>query len=83
MGDRMDELKGKAKQGLGDVTGDEQMKQEGQGEEALARGKREVKIAAEQATGKLKEGLGRMTGDTGTEAQGDVDQMKGEAGRTG
>ncbi len=83
MGDRIEELKGKAKEGLGSLTGDEEMKNEGRGEAAMAKTKREVESAAKQAAGKVKERVGRLTGDEEMRARGKADDLEGEAGRTG
>lgn len=83
MTDRLDEWKGKAKQGVGDLTDDEKMKREGQAEEETAKAQREAKGAAEEGKGKAEETWGDITDDPERQAQGEAEQIKGEARRTG
>ncbi len=45
--------------------------------------KKKAKNLAEIAKGKLKETAGRTTGDTQLEAEGNVDQMKGNVKQAG
>ena len=83
MGDRMDEAKGNVKQGFGKATGNKDMEAEGKAEHDTAKGRREVKGAANQVKGSVKEGLGKVTGDDETRARGTADRLKGDAQRTG
>ena len=83
MSDRVDEWKGKAKQGVGDLTGDEQMKREGQAEEAEAKAEREAKGALEEGKGKAEETWGDITDDPEHQARGEAEQIKGDARRKG
>ena len=83
MGDRMDEMKGNIKQGVGKVTGDEDMQAEGQAEHDTAKASREIKGAGTELKGKVQEGVGKVTGDEETRARGIADQMKGKADRAG
>jgi len=83
MGDRMDEAKGNIKEGFGKVTGNEKMQAEGRAEHDTAKGRREVKGAANQVKGSVEEGLGRVTGDDETRARGTADRIKGDTQRTG
>lgn len=83
MGDRMDETKGSIKEGLGKVTGNQDMQAEGRAEHDTAKGRREVKGAANQIKGNIEEGLGKVTGDDETRARGTADRIKGDTQRTG
>lgn len=83
MGERMDELKGNVKQGVGNLAGDEQMQAEGRGEATAAKAGRETKGAVQETGGRLKEGLGSLTGNENLEAEGLGDRLKGEARRAG
>lgn len=83
MTDRVDEWKGKVKKGVGDLTGDEQMKREGQAEEAAAKAKREAEGALEQGKGKAEEAWGDITDDPERQASGEAEQTKGDIRRTG
>ena len=73
--------KGKVKEGVGHVTGDEQMEAEGEKDQAAAhvkqaaeKAKDAVKHGAEVAKGKVKEGVGRAAGTEHLTAEGQVDQ---------
>lgn len=83
MGDRMDETKGSIKEGFGKVTGNQDMQAEGRAEHDTAKGRREVKGAANQIKGNIEEGLGKVTGDDETRARGTADRIKGDTQRTG
>ena len=83
MSDRFDELKGNVKEGAGKVTGNTEMEAEGRGEKNMAKGRREVKGAANQAAGKIEQGVGRLTGDESTEARGSAKELKGDSQRAG
>jgi uncharacterized protein YjbJ (UPF0337 family) len=83
MSDRVDEAKGNLKQGVGKLTGNEDMQVEGQAESDAARARRQAKGAANQVKGNLEEGLGKVTGDDETRARGTADRIKGDAQRTG
>lgn len=54
MGDRADELKGRAKEAWGDITDDDEMRREGK----LDQGAASVKEKAEEATDKVRDKLG-------------------------
>ena len=82
MADRVDELKGNVKEGLGKVTGNRRLKAEGESEANAARAKRRVKGSVKQAGGGLKEGVGKLTRNQSMEAQGKADRLRGEADRT-
>lgn len=49
----MSDLKGRAKEKTGDVTGDEDLKREGQGDQAAEK----VKDGVDKATDKVKDGF--------------------------
>lgn len=83
MSDRLDELKGKAKEGLGKVTGKEDVEAQGASEAAAAKATRETKGAAREVGGTLKEGVGKLTGDEATQAEGQADRLRGKAEQAG
>ncbi len=83
MGDRMNEMKGNVKHGVGKVVGDREMQAEGASERNSARASRKVKGAGNSVKGRVKEGVGKMTGDESMRASGIDDRMKGKAQRTG
>lgn len=83
MGERIDEVKGNIKQGVGKMTGNHEMEAEGRAEHDSAKARREVKGAGNQLKGSVEEGLGRVTGDTETEARGTADRIKGDTQRAG
>jgi uncharacterized protein YjbJ (UPF0337 family) len=83
MGDRMHEIKGNIKQGVGKVTGDEKMEAEGRAEHDTAHAAREAKGMGNQVKGRIEEGVGRVTGDEATEARGVADRLKGDTQRAG
>lgn len=83
MGERIDEMKGKVKEGVGKITGDTEMQSEGRAEHDTAHATREVKGAGEQLKGSVQEGLGKVTGDDETRARGMADRLKGDAERAG
>jgi uncharacterized protein YjbJ (UPF0337 family) len=83
MSDRLDELKGNVKEGLGKVTGNERLEAEGDAEADTAKARRETKGAMRQAGGKVKEAVGDLTDDERLEAEGKADQLRGRADRLG
>lgn len=83
MSNRMDEIKGQAKETFGGLTGNEDMKREGQAEKDAAKVQREAEGVADQAEGKVKETVGSVTGDEQTQAEGELQQKKGDAERAG
>jgi uncharacterized protein YjbJ (UPF0337 family) len=83
MGDRMHEIKGDVKAGVGKVTGKEELEAEGRAEHDTAHAAREAKGMGNQVKGRVEEGVGRVTGDEETEAHGMADRLKGDAQRAG
>ena len=83
MTDRVDELKGKVKKGLGDLTGNEEMEREGKAEEATAKAKREAEGAIDKGAGKAEEAWGDVTDDPEHQVKGKARQAEGEAKRAG
>lgn len=83
MSNRMDEIKGQAKEKIGGITGNEDMEREGQAEQAAAKTKREAEGAVDQAQGKVKEAVGDLTDDEQTEAEGKLQQKEGDLERAG
>jgi uncharacterized protein YjbJ (UPF0337 family) len=83
MGDRMHEIKGNVKEGVGKVTGNEELEAEGRVEHDSAHAAREAKGMGNQVKGRVEEGVGRMTGNEETEARGMADRLKGDTQRAG
>ncbi len=83
MSDRVDEAKGNIKEGLGKVTGNQDMEAEGKAEHDSAVAHREVKGAANQVKGSVEETFGKATDDDELRARGTADRLKGDAQRTG
>jgi uncharacterized protein YjbJ (UPF0337 family) len=83
MSDRIDELKGNLKKGLGNLTGNRRLEAEGGTQSDDARAKRKTKGAVREAGGVVKEGFGKLTGDEATQAEGKADRLRGKAERTG
>jgi uncharacterized protein YjbJ (UPF0337 family) len=83
MSERMDEVKGNLKQGIGKITGDTELEAEGKTEHDTAKASREIKGAANQIKGSVEEGVGKLTGDEETRARGMADRLKGDSERAG
>jgi uncharacterized protein YjbJ (UPF0337 family) len=83
MGDRMNEIKGNVKKGLGKVTGNERLEAEGRAEHDTAHASHQAKGMGNQVKGRVEEGVGKMTGDEETRARGVADRLKGDAQRSG
>jgi uncharacterized protein YjbJ (UPF0337 family) len=83
MGERIDEIKGNIKEGVGKVTGNRQMEAEGRTEQTAAKATREAKGAGKQIKGRVEEGLGNVTGNEEVKARGIADRLEGDADRTG
>lgn len=83
MRERLDELKGEVKQGLGRPTGNPGLEAEGKLQTGTARAKRKTKGVLHEAGGAVQEGLGKLTGDLATQAKGAAEKLRGKAERTG
>ena len=83
MGDRIDELQGKTKEGVGTLTGNEGMAREGEAEADAAKLKRETEGAIDQGVGKVQETVGDVLNDEDMEAQGKARQLEGDVKRAG
>ena len=83
MGNRTDELQGQIKQGVGSLTGNEEMEREGAAQAEQARLKRETEGAIDKAAGTVEETVGDVTDDTKTELKGKARQLEGDAKRAG
>lgn len=82
MGERMDELKGNIKQGVGKVTGNREMEAEGRAQHDTAEASRKVKGSASELKGHVEEGLGNVSGDEEMRERGIADKIKGKVDRT-
>jgi uncharacterized protein YjbJ (UPF0337 family) len=83
MGDRIDELQGRAKEGIGNLTGNEDMAREGQAEADASKLQRETEGAIDQGVGKVQETVGDLLGDEDMEARGKARQLEGDVTRAG
>ena len=83
MDERIREIKGNVKQGVGKVTGNAELEAEGRAEHDTAHAAREAKGMGNQVKGHIEEGVGRVTGDEETEARGVADRLKGDIQRAG
>ena len=83
MGDRVDELQGKTKEGVGTLTGNEDMAREGKAEADVAKAKRETEGAVDQAVGRTQEVVGDVIDDEDMEARGKARQVEGDVKRAG
>ncbi len=89
-GDRIkgaaEEALGNVKQGVGNVTGNEQMQAEGKATELKGEARQEGAKAAERAEGlgeevggNIKQGVGKLIGNEQMQAEGTATELKGEA----
>ena len=83
MGDRIDELKGTVKKGLGTLAGNTRLVAEGTMQTGVTRAKRKAKGALREAGGAVREGLGKLTGDLAMQARGTAGKLRGKAERAG
>jgi uncharacterized protein YjbJ (UPF0337 family) len=83
MGNRMDELQGQIKQGLGTLTGNEDMERDGAMQSEKARMEREAEGAVDQAAGAVEEKAGDLTDDPETKLKGKARQAEGDIKRAG
>ena len=83
MDERVQEIKGQVKKGVGTLTGNEEMKREGEAEAKAAKLAREAEGAVDEAVGTAQEKVGDVTDDTETELKGKARQAEGEIKRTG
>ncbi len=81
MSTRLDELKGQLKKGVGSLTGNDEMRREGEAEATVARTQREAEGAVDEAVGTSQQKIGEATGDRETELKGQARQAEGEAKR--
>lgn len=80
---RVDEAKGKLKEGAGKLLGNEQMEAEGKVEHANAKAAREVSGAANQVGGAVKSAAGKVLDNEQMQLEGEVQKLKGKAQSAG
>lgn len=83
MDERIKEAKGQVKKGVGSLTGNEEMKREGEAEAEAAKLQREAEGTVDKAVGTAQEKVGDVTDDTETEVKGKARQAEGDIKRTG
>jgi uncharacterized protein YjbJ (UPF0337 family) len=88
-GGMKDELVGNIKQGVGNLTGNEQMQAEGQAHETQGEARQEAaktvgtaRGMGEEAKGNVKQTTGDLLGNEQMQAEGNVDELKGETRQT-
>ncbi|MEP9416349.1 CsbD family protein [Gordonia sp. VNQ95] len=59
---KAEDLKGRGKEAAGSLTGDEDLKKEGQGDQAVAEGKQKISDVADAVKGKVDEVKDKLTG---------------------
>ncbi len=79
MGDRVDQLKGELKEGLGKVTRNRRLEAQGEIEAHAAKARRRRKAAVQEVRGDLKEAFGTLTGDASMEAEGKADRVRAQS----
>ena len=82
MTDRIDELKGNVKKGIGSLTGNKRLETEGEIESDAARANRNAKGVVREVSGAVKEGVGKLTGDAATQVEGTAEKLRGKADQT-
>ena len=80
---RMEEIKGKVKEKVGEATGNRRMRIKGQDERASGKIGRETGGAADQVKGNLKMAAGKLVGNKRLHAEGQMEDMKGTLRRAG
>lgn len=83
MPDRVDEMKGSVKEGVGKLVGNERMEAEGAAERTAAKAERETKGAANQVAGNAKMAAGKLVGNDRLHAEGQAQDAKGAVQRAG
>ena len=80
-----EEIEGKAKQALGNLTGNDNQAAQGQMQEAQGETRQEAakdvgyaKGGMDDLKGNVKQGFGSLTGDKSTQNEGVVDELKGD-----
>ncbi|MEP9393073.1 CsbD family protein [Gordonia sp. VNK1] len=59
---KAEDLKGRGKEAAGSLTGDEDLKAEGQGDQAVAEGKQKISDVADAVKGKVDDVKDKLTG---------------------
>lgn len=83
MSSRIDEIKGKVKQSVGSLTGNDDMEREGEAEANVAKAEREVEGTVDQTVGSAKETVGDLTDDPELELEGKARKTEGDIKRAG
>ncbi|MDI1451559.1 CsbD family protein [Polyangium sp. 6x1] len=80
-----EELGGKAKEALGNLTEDERLRREGISDQGRGQGRQDAEKAGQQvegtfekAGGRVKGAAGAITGNQGQQAEGKFEELKGE-----
>ncbi len=83
-----EQIAGKARQAMGNLTGNEAQESHGQMQEMSGEGRQEAakdvgyaKGSMDDLKGNIKQGIGNLTGDKSTHAEGTMDELKGDVRR--
>jgi uncharacterized protein YjbJ (UPF0337 family) len=83
MSTRVDEIKGKVKQGVGSLMGNDDLAREGEAEATRAKVEREAEGMVDQAVGSAQDKIGDITDDQKTELEGKARKVEGDIKRQG
>ncbi len=88
-GGMADQFAGKVKQGVGSLTGNEQVEAEGRAQELRGESRQETaetvgtaRGMGEEAKGNIKQGAGNLLDNEQMQAEGQVEELKGKARQT-
>ena len=81
MADKPSEIKGKVKEQVGKLLGNERMEAEGTAEKEAAVGARRVEGTAEEVKGRVKSAAGDVTDDPGLQVEGESEAAEGRVKR--
>jgi uncharacterized protein YjbJ (UPF0337 family) len=80
-----DQIMGKARQAMGNLTGNESQETHGQMQEMSGEGRQEAakdvgyaKGSMDDLKGNIKQGIGGLTGNKSTQGEGMLDELKGD-----
>jgi uncharacterized protein YjbJ (UPF0337 family) len=81
VGAKGNEIKGGLKEGLGKLTGDESLEQEGRSQKQIGRTQRKAGGAVKEAGGNVKKAAGKALDSPSLKAEGEADRLRGRVER--
>ena len=81
MGAKGNEIKGGLKEGLGKLTGDDSLEQEGRAQKGMGRAQRKTGGAVNEAKGNVKKAAGEVLDSPSLKAEGEAERLRGRAER--